>query len=340
MATVTVIVVNYNGSRILQDCLNAVEKQSLRHFEVIVVDNGSTDHSLNQIKTFAETNRKRLRFKLIEVGENRGFAGGCLEGLRHSSGEYIALLNNDAVPDKHWLEGLLEAMDSHPQVGIVASKIIVEGTDVIDSAGDEYSTSLKPFKYGEGKRADNVMFDQPRYAFGACACAALYRRQMIDSIGFMDEDFFLIHEDSDLSFRAQLHGWRVLYVPTAIVHHKVRSSIGKMTPVEVYYTVRNNEFVRMKNVPSSLFVRYLPWFVMGMVSEFAYYGLKHRYFGLYVRAKIDALKMSSVMFIKRKKHFRRATIGSRELQALITPALKTGSIRSRLKRFFPNLIAT
>lgn len=115
---------------------------------------------------------------------------------------------------------------------------------------------------------------------------------MIEEVGFLDEDFFLIHEDTDLNFRAHLYGWKVLCVPTAIVHHKVRSSIGHMSDMAVYYTLRNSELVRMKNIPISLCLNCLPEFILGMVTEFLYFAIKHRRMLLYYDTR----------FISKNKH--------------------------------------
>ena len=154
-------------------------------------------------------------------------------------------------PDEKWLEELVRQMDRDSRIGVCASKLMVYNSNRIDSAGDGYTRTLKGFKHGEGEESNK--FNEQKFVFGACAGAALYRKEMLEQIGFLDEDFFLIHEDTDLNFSAQLAGWKVLYVPTAMVHHKVRSSIGIMSDMAVYYTLRNNEFVRIKNVPFGVF---------------------------------------------------------------------------------------
>jgi len=268
---------------------------------------------------------------MLSLEKNIGFAGGILEGLKHATGEYIALLNNDTEPDKEWLGEQVEAMDNSPDVGICASKLIVYGTDIIDSAGDGFSAALRGFKRGEGEKS--FLYNKREYVFGACAGAALYRRKMIEEIGFFDEDFFLIHEDTDLNFRAQLNGWKILYVPTAIVYHKVRSSIGKRSPNAIYYTLRNSELVRMKNIPFSLFLNCLPWFILGMVSEFLYFAVRHRHPILYFKAKIDAIRMFSLMLKKRKVNLKVTKVESNDLRKLITPAFERNLLRSKLKKF-------
>jgi len=330
MPKVSVIVVNYNGNGLISGCLKALERQCFKDFEVIVVDNGSLDNSLCEMQRFLEGSPLSSS-KLIPLTTNMGFSGGSLEGLKHTNGEYIALLNNDTEPDERCLKELVMAMDSDPKVGICASKLIVHGSKIIDSAGDGFSTSLKGFKRGEGEKIS--LYNEKEYIFGACAGAALYRRKMIDEVGFLDKDFFLIQEDTDLNFRAQLHGWKVLFVPTTIVYHKVRSSIGQMSPIAVYYTLRNSEFVRIKNIPLFLFLRCLPVFILAIVSEFIYFAIKHKYLPIYFKAKIDAMRMLPVMLKKRKMNLRGAKIDSKDLRKIMTPVFERSFLRNKLKKF-------
>jgi GT2 family glycosyltransferase len=329
---VSVIIVNYNGQGLIIDCLKALERQSFKDFRVVMVDNGSSDGSLDEIRIFLNESLLAPVVKLIPLGRNLGFAGGNLEGLKHACGEYIALLNNDAAPDKNWLGELVVAMDSDPMIGICASKLIAYGSDIIDSAGDGFSTSLKGFKRGAGEKT--FLYNQREFVFGACAGGAIYRRKMIEEIGFLDEDFFLIHEDTDLNFRAQLHGWKVMYVPTAIVYHKVGSSIGKMSPMAVYYSVRNSALVKIKNIPLSLFLRCLPVVILGMVSEFIYIAVRHRHPILYFKAKIDAIRMLRVMLKKRSANLKGARVDSKGLREIITPVFEGNFLRKRLKKLF------
>ena len=330
MPSVSVIIINYNGKGFVIDCLMALERQIFKDFEIIIIDSGSSDNSLYEMKRFLERSPLAPFVILVPLGKNLGFAGGSLEGLKHTNSEYIALLNNDTEPDKEWLGELLKGMDIDPKVGICASKIIVHGSDVIDSAGDGFSTALRGFKRGEGEKVS--LFNERGYIFGACAGAALYRRRMIDEVGFLDEDFFLIHEDTDLNIRAQLYGWKVLYVPTAMVYHKTRSTIGRMSKTAVYYTLRNSEFVRVKNISFSLFLRLFPEFILGMVSEFIYFAIKHRHPVLYFKAKIDAMRMLPGMLKKRSVNMKAKRVSNRDLTKIMTPVLEQSFLRSKLRK--------
>ncbi len=331
MSRISIIIVNYNGKGLISDCLKALERQSFKDFEVLIVDNSSLDGSLHKVRKFLEVSSMASLVKLISLNMNTGFAGGNSEGLKHASGDYIALLNNDTEPVKEWIEELVKAMDNDPNVGICASMLITCGTDTIDSSADGYSTILKGFKRGEGLSIEKHPIKE--YVFGACAGAALYRRKMIEEIGFFDDDFFLLQEDTDLNFRAQLAGWKVLYVPTAVVHHKVRSSIGHMSDTAVYYSLRNSEFVRIKNVPFGIFVRCLPEFMIGMMMEFIYFAIKHRRFRLYFKAKMDALKMLPAMLKKRTEIMKNKRVSNNYLKGIMTPVWQRGFLKPKIRKF-------
>lgn len=322
---VSIIIVTFNNKELLSETLRSLLKQAYRNFEIIVVDNNSTDGTSDLMKTaFPE-------ILYIRSDKNLGFSGGNNLGLKHARGEYVALLNNDAVAQPAWLGTLVKTMNEVPDVGICASKMIAYGTEVIDSAGDGFSSNLKGFKRGEGLSSSS--YDEYGYVFGACAGAALYRRKMLDEIGFLDDDFFLIHEDTDFNLRAQIAGWKVLYVPDAVVYHKVRSTIGQMSDTAIYYTLRNSEYVRIKNIPWGLFIRCLPEFIFGTISEFVYFAVKHRKLKCYLRAKIDVLKSLRKTLRKRKdimKNVKR--VDNKSLYSVMTPIWSKKFLTMKMKK--------
>ncbi len=329
---VSVIIVNYNGIRVIRDCLRSLEKQTFEDFEVIVVDNGSSDGSLEYLNRYALGDCLPKPIKVISVSRNSGFSEGNRLGFLQSSRQFIALLNNDTEPAEDWLKQLVLALQKNPDIGICASKLITYEKGTIDSAGDRFTMLLKGDKRGEGYSANQYVTEE--YVFGACAGAALYRRKMFDEIGFLDDDFFLIHEDTDLNIRAQLAGWRVIYVPTAIVRHKVRSSIGEMSDTAVYYSLRNCEFVRIKNIPFPVFLRCLPWFITSEISEFVFFALKNKRFSLYFKAKIDALKLIPLMLKKRKLIMKNKKVSNKYIISILTPVWEEDFLLSKLRKFF------
>ncbi|MBI5074866.1 MAG: glycosyltransferase family 2 protein [Nitrospirae bacterium] len=326
MKTVSLIIVNYNGLHLLKECLASLRLQTFRDFEIIVVDNASRDGSAEYIAAnFPEV-------KLVVLPRNIGFGGANNEGLKQAEGEFIALLNNDAEADRDWLRKLADAIAGNPAVGICASKMLVYGTQIIDSAGDGFATNLKGFKRGEGLSADQ--YSQEEFVFGACAGAALYRKKMLDEIGFFDESFFLLHEDTDLNLRAQLAGWKVLYVPSALVHHKVRSSIGTMSDLAVYYTLRNSELVRLKNVPACLFFRCSPACIIGMIADFLFFAVRYRKVKLYMQAKSDVLKNLRLIGGSRKKIMQLKKADISYLHRMMTPVWSKEFFRQKAGKLF------
>ncbi len=322
---VSVIIVNYNGKHLLKECIQSVYNQSYKYIDIIMVDNASVDSSVEYASALFPDVR------LIRLNENLGFTGGNIEGLKYASGDYIMLINNDVVMERDCIKNLLASIEPKPDVGIGAVKMLVYGKDAIDSAGDGFSTSFRGFKRGEGLQSNQ--YDKEEYVFGACAGAAIYRRKMIDETDFFDDDFFLIHEDSDLSFRAQLAGWKVLYVPSAVAYHKVSSTIGKMSDLAVYHSLRNCELVRMKNVSSGLFFRHLPSFIAGVVLDFIYFCFKHGKVRLYFKAKVDALRLLPKMVQKRKLIMSNKKVHNKYIKSIMTPLYEKSFFLLKLKKF-------
>lgn len=266
---ISVIIINWNGKEHLEGCLASLRKQTLTDFEIILVDNGSTDGSVEYVRqVFPEVG-------IVALPENLGFCGGNNAGLRHARGELVALLNNDTEVSPHWLQALNGAAVKWPKAGLFASKMLFfDQRERLDTAGDEFHIAGFPIKRG-WRQLDGPEFNQPREIFGACAGAALYRKEMLDRIGGLDEDFFVYAEDIDLSFRAQIYGYRCRYVPEAIVYHKGSATMGK-TWRWFYLSRRNQLWVMVKNMPGKLLVKYLPVLGLYHLSSILYHGLRGR----------------------------------------------------------------
>lgn len=246
--SVSVIIPNWNGLEHLNVCLTSLQKQEGVKFEVILVDNGSTDGSQSYIRdNFPEV-------KLIELNENRGFTGANIVGYANSKGDIVTLLNNDTEVERLWLATIVDAFQRYPEVGIVASKMLLfDRRDHFHTAGDFYRLDGIPGNRGVWQK-DIGQYDREEYVFSACGGSAAYRRSMIDEIGFLDQSYYFSCEDTDLSWRAQLAGWKVLYVPEAVVYHKLQATGGSVTAS--YYDGRNFIFLILKNYPYSLLKRY------------------------------------------------------------------------------------
>lgn len=321
---VSVIVVNWNRADLLQDCLTALSCQSYSDYQIIVVDNGSGDNSVALVK------ENFPRVKLVELSENRGFTGGNAAGLEVAEGEFIALVNNDARVEPDWLENLLRPMLGDSAIGICAAKLIVEGSEIIDSAGDGITTAGVGFNRGLG--ADARRFAQSQAIFGACGAAALYRRSMLDEIGFLDGDFFLYDEDIDLNFRAQLAGWKCQYVADAVAHHRGNATSERLSDLHVYYHTRNLEFVWLKNMPAKLMLRFVHHKLIQESAAFAYLCLRHGRWKAFFRAKRDALGMLSIMLKKRREIQLRRKVSDRYVKSLLTPVVDRAYVMGKLRQ--------
>jgi GT2 family glycosyltransferase len=245
-ALISVVIPTWNGARHLPVCLTALRRQTLAPYQVIVVDNASTDETRALIeRDFPET-------ALIALPTNRRFAGACNAGMRASRGDFVALLNNDTEADPLWLERVAAAFAGHPDAGFVASKLrLFDRRDTLHSAGDFYSARGVPGNRGVWQ-VDRGQFDAD-YVFGACGAASVYSRAMLDRIGLLDETFEFSCEDVDLSWRAQLAGYRCAFAHDAIVYHKVSATGGGT--LNSYYDGRNFIWLLAKDVPGEVWRR-------------------------------------------------------------------------------------
>ncbi len=257
----TVVIPNWNGIDSIAKCLDSLRAQKYSS-NIIVVDNGSNDGSVALIKA------KYPDVTLLEQTRNLGFAGGVNVGIKKalSDGvEFVALLNNDATADPNWSDRLVSKLVNDPKAGIATSKIIDSNGKFLDTTGDFYTIWGLPYPRGRGEPANNK-FDDNTDIFAASGGASLYRVEMLNQIGLFDEDFFAYYEDVDLSFRAQLAGWKVTYVPGAIAYHQIGATSSKIKGFTTYQTMKNLPMIVRRNVPLRLLVKVLPRFWLAYTS--------------------------------------------------------------------------
>ena len=246
--TTCVIIPNWNGAHLLPACLDALRGQTLRATATLVVDNASSDGSRDLMA------RNYPEVQVIPLTENRYFAGAVNEGIRRSTSDLVVLLNNDTEAAPGWLEALLAGLAACPEAGMAASKLLLfDRRDVLHSAGDGYGRDGVPCNRGVWQ-PDRGQFDRRELVFGACGGAAAYRRSMLDAIGLLDEAFVAYCEDVDLNWRAQLAGYRCVYVPEAVVYHRLSATGGG--PLASFYCGRNFLFLLAKDVPGPLLRRH------------------------------------------------------------------------------------
>ena len=246
------IVPTYNGAALLAECLTAVAAQTYQNMTCIVVDDGSTDHTIAMLASQFPS------VSVTQLGRNTGLACATNTAIRASFAEFVVLLNNDAVPEPNWLAALVATADRHPTAGSIASRMrLYDRHDQLHSAGDTYSVSGIPGNRGVWQQ-DGPAFNREEEVWAACAGAALYRRSALEQVSLdgtvFDEALFMYCEDVDLGWRLQLNGYPCVYAPDAIVYHRLSATGGG--PMASYWCGRNFPRVLLANVPTPLLTRY------------------------------------------------------------------------------------
>jgi GT2 family glycosyltransferase len=262
MNRVAIIVLNWNGIDDTLLCLDSLLLQSYKHFKIVVIDNGSTDNSKTLLNKYQKGHPATV--EVIYSPKNFGFAGGVNIGIEWALNEdygYVALFNNDAVADIDWLKNLVKSID-HKDIGISTGLLLREDGKTIDTTGDWYSTWGLPFPRNRNDKTAKASTDG--LVFGATGGASLYKTEMVKKIGLFDNDFFAYYEDVDISFRAQLAGWKIFYNSKAIAYHKQGATSNKISGFAIYQTFKNLPLLFIKNVPHELL------FSIGIRFYFAY----------------------------------------------------------------------
>jgi GT2 family glycosyltransferase len=286
---ISVVIINYNGTPFLKDCMPALFSQECRHFDVIFVDNASSDNSVDYV---------RIHYPGVQISRqlvNIGFSGGANAGIREAKGDFILTLNPDATVSPGFISELIRPM-SDPKVGMCASKMILPDGR-INSTGICISRSGAAWDRGMNE-TDNGQYDTQEEVFGPSGGAALYRRAMFDEIGLFDEDFFLYMEDVDLAFRGRLAGWKCIYVPTARVFHVHCGTTGYRSSLSIYYGNRNLIWYIIKNFPFRTLLLCSPWIIGRNLADIPYYLLQGKGMAI-IKAKINMIRGLGGMIKKR-----------------------------------------
>ena len=305
---VSIIIATWNSGNVLPQCLKSLTQQTYKDFEIVFVDNGSTDGSLDGI----EFRWPGLVLRVVRLDRNQGFAAANNIGARLAQGQWLALLNTDAFPESDWLEKLLGATEEHPEYSCFSSRQIqANSPKLLDGAGDAYHVSGLAWKRYLGYPTYLYGREQTE-VFSSCGAAALYPRQaFLDANGF-DEDFFSYLEDVDLGFRLRLQGHRCLYVPQAIVHHVGSATLGVASDFALYHYHRNLIWSFIQNMPSGLLWKYLFAHIIANIIYLANYTLRGRGKALW-KAKIDAIRGLSKALQKRRNIQTRRKVADGEL---------------------------
>ncbi len=267
---IDVIVPNYNGSALLPVCLDSLRAQTRRDFVVTVVDDASTDDSVELVRA------RYPEMRVLALAQNRGFAAAVNAAIAATDRPFVVLLNNDTEADPKWLEALIGALERWPQFAFAAAKLrLFDRREVLHSAGDFYRLNGEPGNRGVWE-VDRGQYDAYTEVFGPCAGAAAYRRSALELLAedgnVFDEELVMYCEDVDLNLRARRKGLRTIFVPTAVVYHRLSASGGGA--LASYYCGRNFPLVWVKNMPPPLARRYWPALVISQV-RFALHSLLH-----------------------------------------------------------------
>jgi len=244
----SVIIPNWNGLALLRPCLDSLRQQTYQDFETIVVDNASADDSVSIVA------RDYPEVRVLALTHNGGYSGGCNAGARVARGDILVFLNNDIEADAHWLEELLAALARHEDAGSAASRMMLyDRRDTVHSAGDLYRRNGLPDSRGVWQPY-GPPYDQETWVFGGCGGAVAFRRSVLDRVGCFEERFFMYCEDVDLNWRAQLSGYRCIYVPRAVIYHHLSATGGGK--LASYYVGRNTLWVIARDYPTCLLRRH------------------------------------------------------------------------------------
>ncbi len=304
--SVAVVIVNWNGAAFLERCLSALMAQTVKPSEIIVLDNASSDDSIEIVRRFPE-------MRLLQQDLNTGFARGNNLAISAASSElqWIALINPDAFAEPSWLETLLMAAQSNPEFDVFASRLVNAGDPmVLDGAGDAYHMSGLVWRAAKGMPVSSVA---EREVFSACAAAALYRRSTLFEAGGFDEDYFCYVEDVDLGFRLRLAGHRCLYVPQSVAYHVGSGSTGgQHSEFAMYHGHRNLVWTFVKDMPGILFWLMLPMHVLLNLVSLLWFTLQGRA-GVIWRAKCDAISGLPGVWRKRQQTQAKRVVGIAEV---------------------------
>jgi GT2 family glycosyltransferase len=319
---ISVVVLNWNGDHIVEECLMSLRTQSYHPVEIIVVDNASTDKSADLIK------RGFPEVKLIVNDRNLGFGSGNNVGIQASHGKYIMILNNDARIDPGCIKELKRSIEKDKRYGACASKILLDGKgNLLDAAGITiYNDGLS---IGRGRLENAGHYQRKEDVFFASGCACLLRKEMLDDIGLFDEDFFAYADDTDMGWRAQLAGWKCIYNPKAIVYHLHSASSSAYSPLKAFLVERNRMWVAMKYYPISLLIvgqlhtlkRYIyqaygALFGRGAVGKFTQDFSKIQLIKILFKVYYSILKNLPIILQKRSKMKMRKRISNKEVYEL------------------------
>ena len=277
----TIIIPNYNGLFFMEPCFESLKEQTVRDFKVLVVDNGSTDGSVEWLKEH--------RIPSIFLKENTGFSGAVNTGIRAADTPYVLLLNNDTRVEPGFVAAMERAMDQSPKIFSVSSRMIqMYHPELLDDAGDMYSILGWAYQRGVGRSSE--LYQKSCRIFSACAGAAIYRRAVFHEIGLFDELHFAYLEDIDVGWRAKLYGYDNVYCPDAAVYHVGSGTSGsRYNSFKVRLAARNCIYLNYKNMPGWQLLLNAPFLLAGIFVKYLFF-VKNGFGGDYVSGLKEGIR--------------------------------------------------
>ena len=317
---VSINLLTYNAEKYIEDCLNSVFSQSYPYLEILIIDNNSTDNTVDYLKGL--TSKPEL--KIIFNQKNVGFAAGHNQGIKESQGEFILCLNQDVVLDKDFVKKAVEIFKKNNKLAAVQGKLLRQRT--IDTTGLIILKNRRIINRGQGQ-IDQGQFGKIEEIFGADGAAPVYRRKALEDIKvngeYFDQDFFCYKEDVDLAWRMRLYGWKAIYQPAAVAWHwrgsgdsATRTPWGivkerrKISQFSKYLSFKNQRLMQIKNELTWLFFKHLPWIIAKEIAAWLYILLFERYTWSIVKS---LFKQISRAWQKRKIIMNKKRIGNREM---------------------------
>ena len=325
LEAVNIVIPNWNGLRFLPDCLFSIERQQCLDWRITVVDNGSTDGSVEYLR------KAHPQAHVISLPENRGFSAAVNAGILSSACLFVFLLNNDTELPPDCLHQLLKTADALPEYDFFAPKMLsFHERSVLDGAGDGFLRGGAGYRLGTMEK-DGAIYNQPGPVFGACAGAALYRRNIFDRIGLFDEDFFAYLEDVDFNLRPNRAGCKGYYVASAKVYHIGSATSGsKFNPFTIRLSTRNSFYVLLKHYSLPLFLRFLPVIA---IYQFLWliFSVKKGHCCAWCQGIAEALANCSTMWKKRQEINRHDRLTTAEFVVVLRQAEQT-AVHSIMRR--------
>lgn len=268
MREVSVVIPNYNGINYMRTCLDSLMKQTYGRMPIIVVDNGSTDKSLEFVReTYPQVT-------LIPLPKNTGFCHAVNVGILASETPYVILLNNDTEAAEDFVEKLLQGIKEHRRAFSCGARMIqFQNRTLLDDAGNYYNALGWAFARGKGKSSS--LYRRQEKIFASCGGAAIYKREIFDEIGLFDEEHFAYLEDIDIGYRARIYGYQNWYIPEAKVYHVGSGTSGsRYNQFKIRYSSRNNIYMIYKNMPVGQLVLNLPFLILGFLAKIVFFSKK------------------------------------------------------------------